>query len=97
MSTQLPPPSTGANFTPEAQAALFAADPRIHYSRETGTWRLENEDGSELEYDTAKGTWIALVSSCYILHQNALRLIQVHSGGRGSSKKTTSSLFDSRC
>jgi HIV Tat-specific factor 1 len=61
MSTQLPPPSTGANSTPEAQAALFAADPRIHYSRETGTWRLENEDGSELEYDATKGTWIALV------------------------------------
>jgi HIV Tat-specific factor 1 len=66
MSTQLPPPSTGANSTPEAQAALFAADPRIHYSRETGTWRLENEDGSELEYDATKGTWVALVRN--LLH-----------------------------
>lgn len=64
MSTQ-PPPSAGVNSTPEAQAALFASDPRIHYSRESGTWRLEDEDGSELEYDAAKGTWVALVRIPY--------------------------------
>ena len=64
MSTTRPPPSAGANSTPEARAALFTADPRIHYSRESGTWRLENEDGSELEYVAAKGTWVSLVSLC---------------------------------
>lgn len=60
MSTQ-PPPSGGVNSSPQDLAALFAADPRIHYSRESGTWRLENEDGSELEYD-GKGNWVALVN-----------------------------------
>ena len=77
MSTQpLPPPSAGANSTPESQAALFASDPRIHYSRESGTWRLEHEDGSELEYDAAKGTWVALVGTSYI----ASKLTRWHSG-----------------
>jgi HIV Tat-specific factor 1 len=63
MSTQLPPPSAGTNSTLRDQAALFEADSRIHFSRESGTWRLENEDGSELEYDAAKGSWVDLVRS----------------------------------
>ncbi|KAF7985034.1 hypothetical protein HWV62_8861 [Athelia sp. TMB] len=67
----LPPPSAGANSTPEALAAAFEADPRIHYSRESGTWRLENDDGSELEYDPAKGLWIALVDEDLLRKQQA--------------------------
>ena len=40
----------------------FAEDPRAFYNKETGTWRLEDDDGNELEYDQTKGAWIPLVS-----------------------------------
>jgi hypothetical protein len=97
MSTQpVPPPSTGAHSTPEAQAALFASDSRIHYSRESGTWRLENEDGSELEYDVAKGTWVALVGTGYKFDTLTCRPILMDPGGRGTFEKATGGLFSSR-
>ena len=56
-----PPPSAIAGASAEAQAAAFASDHRIHFSRETGTWRLEEDDGTELEYDATKGIWVAVV------------------------------------
>ena len=34
---------------------------RIYFSKTSSTWRLEQDDGSELEYDEKKGTWILLV------------------------------------
>ena len=40
----------------------FAEDPRAFYNKETGTWRLEDDDGNELEYDQTKSAWIPLVS-----------------------------------
>lgn len=43
-------------------ADLFAADDRVHFSKETGTWRFEQEDGAELEYDTSKSQWLPVVS-----------------------------------
>lgn len=55
-----PSPST---TTLSAHALTFADDERIHFSKETGTWRLEQEDGTELEYDAAKGSWVAVVSN----------------------------------
>jgi hypothetical protein len=55
-------PSTAAGSSAEVQAAVFADDDRIHFSTETGTWRLEQEDGSELEYDTNKAQWFPVVS-----------------------------------
>ncbi|KAF9227486.1 hypothetical protein BS17DRAFT_806604 [Gyrodon lividus] len=55
------PPSTAAGSSAAVQAAVFAADDRIHFSKETGTWRLEQEDGSELEYDANKGQWLPVV------------------------------------
>jgi len=38
-------------------------DPRAFYNKETGTWRLEDDDGNELEYDQSKGAWFPLVRS----------------------------------
>ena len=40
----------------------FAEDPRAFYNKETETWRLEDDDGNELEYDQVKGAWVPLVS-----------------------------------
>ena len=39
----------------------FAQDPRAFYNKETGTWRLEDDDGNEFEYDQPKGAWVPLV------------------------------------
>lgn len=52
-----PPSATGSS-----SADLFAADDRVHFSKETGTWRFEQEDGPELEYDTTKSQWLPVVS-----------------------------------
>jgi HIV Tat-specific factor 1 len=60
MSTSAPPPAA-AGSSAEAQAAAFADDPRIYFLKDTNTWRLEEDDGAELEYDAAKGSWIPLV------------------------------------
>ncbi|THH06512.1 hypothetical protein EW145_g4031 [Phellinidium pouzarii] len=38
----------------DAQAAAFAADPRIHFSTVTKRWTFEDDDGNEWEYDTTK-------------------------------------------
>ena len=36
---------------------------RIYFSKTANTWRLENDDGTEQEYDAAKGLWVPLVST----------------------------------
>jgi HIV Tat-specific factor 1 len=56
------PPSAVAGASASAQAAAFSEDDRVHFSRETGTWRLENDDGTELEYNSTKG-WVPVVSA----------------------------------
>ncbi|TFY74956.1 hypothetical protein EWM64_g9056 [Hericium alpestre] len=71
-----PLPSTAAGSSAETQAAAFATDPRIHYDRQAGTWRLEEEDGSELEYDPAKGTWVPLVDEELLKRQQAAYSVQ---------------------
>ena len=56
----------------EAQAAAFANDPRVHFDKTANAWRFEQDDGSELEYDAAKGAWVPLVRSpmsfCSVTH-----------------------------
>ena len=52
------PPSAAVGFEED----IFEADERVHFSRETGTWRFEQDDGTELEYDTAKSQWVPVVS-----------------------------------
>ena len=47
----------------EAQAAAFANDPRVHFDQQAGAWRFEQDDGTELEYDAAKGAWVPVVST----------------------------------
>ena len=39
----------------------FADDPRLHFSKETNTWRYEADDGSEMEWDTSKNGWVPVV------------------------------------
>ncbi|CCM05704.1 uncharacterized protein FIBRA_07936 [Fibroporia radiculosa] len=60
--SSVPPPAV-AGSTAAQQEAAFADDPHVHFDRASGTWRFENDDGSELEYDAAKGAWVPLVSA----------------------------------
>jgi hypothetical protein len=45
----------------------FEEDPRAFFNKETGTWRLEDDDGAEFEYDQAKSVWVPLVSNLIFL------------------------------
>jgi HIV Tat-specific factor 1 len=39
----------------------FANDPRLHFSRETNSWRFEDDDGTEMEWDVTKKAWVPVV------------------------------------
>lgn len=60
-SVSASPPTALQAKTFEEQAAAFASDDRIHFSKATGTWQFEDEDGSEMEWDASKGAWVPLV------------------------------------
>ena len=62
-SEDAPPAALAVGSSAEAQTAAFANDPRVHFDRNAGTWRFEQDDGSELEYDAAKGAWVPVVST----------------------------------
>ncbi|RDB16776.1 Splicing factor U2AF-associated protein 2 [Hypsizygus marmoreus] len=66
-----PPPSAAAGSSAEAQAAAFADDPRIYFSQAAESWRLEQDDGTELEYDASKGVWVPLVDEDLVKRQQA--------------------------
>ncbi|KAF8893367.1 hypothetical protein BD779DRAFT_1505804 [Infundibulicybe gibba] len=65
------PPSAAAGSSAEDQAAAFADDPRIYFSKTANSWRFEQDDGTELEYDAAKGSWVPLVDEDLVKRQQA--------------------------
>jgi HIV Tat-specific factor 1 len=75
MSDSNVPPTAVAGSSAEAQAAAFAADDRIHYDKTSGTWRLEDDDGNEMEFDAAKGVWVPLVSSSQLVMTRSARVL----------------------
>ncbi|KAI0066108.1 hypothetical protein BV25DRAFT_1797157 [Artomyces pyxidatus] len=66
-----PPPSAAAGSSAETQAAAFALDPRVHFDKQSETWRFEDDDGDELEYDPAKGAWVPVVDEELVKSQQA--------------------------
>ncbi|KAH9485373.1 Splicing factor U2AF-associated protein 2 [Psilocybe cubensis] len=66
-----PPPSLAAGASAEVQAAAFADDPRIYFSKTANTWRFEQDDGTELEFDAGKNAWVPLVDDEAISRQQA--------------------------
>ena len=63
MSEQSAAPATlAAGSSAALQAAAFADDDRIHFDKTSGTWRYEDDDGNEMEYDATKGAWAPVVS-----------------------------------
>jgi len=75
MSTSEPSSSTpatvAAGSTAAQQAAAFADDPRIHFDRNAGTWRYEDDDGNEMEYDAGKGAWVPVLDEDLVKAQQA--------------------------
>ncbi|KAF8441368.1 hypothetical protein L210DRAFT_3759977 [Boletus edulis BED1] len=60
------PPAPGGSLTD-----IFAADDRVHFSTETGTWRFEQEDGMEFEYDATKSQWVPVLDEDVLRKQQA--------------------------
>ena len=80
-------PTAVAGSSAEAQAAAFAEDDRIHFDRTTGTWRVEDDDGNEWEYDAAKAVWVQVVRAideilyrCAINERVYVRLMKIYCG-----------------
>ncbi|KAJ6593891.1 hypothetical protein B0H19DRAFT_1011750 [Mycena capillaripes] len=65
------PPPSAAGSSAQALADAFANDDRIYLEKTTNTWRYEEEDGTEMEYDAAKGIWIPLVDEDLVKRQQA--------------------------
>ena len=58
-------PTAQPGAPPEALAAIFDQDERIHFSTVTRRWTCEDESGAEWEYESAKGAWIPVVSAIW--------------------------------
>ncbi|KAI8972216.1 hypothetical protein BD414DRAFT_500559 [Trametes punicea] len=70
-SPQSLPAALASGSSAEAQAAAFASDPRIHFDRTSGTWRFEQDDGTEMEYDAVKGAWVPVLDEDLVKAQQA--------------------------
>ncbi|RPD78047.1 hypothetical protein L226DRAFT_531432 [Lentinus tigrinus ALCF2SS1-7] len=66
-----PPAVLASGSSAEAQAAAFANDPRVHFDRQAGAWRFEQDDGTELEYDAGKGAWLPVLDEDLVKAQQA--------------------------
>ncbi|TFL04728.1 hypothetical protein BDV98DRAFT_562743 [Pterulicium gracile] len=65
------PPTVAQDASHADQTAAFSADHRVYFSKETNTWRVEEEDGSELEYDNTAGKWKPVIDDDLISKQQA--------------------------
>ncbi|PAV18990.1 splicing factor u2af-associated 2 [Pyrrhoderma noxium] len=65
-------PVAALGASQDAQAAAFAADPRIHFSTVTRRWAFEDDDGNEWEYDANKGAWIQVIDEELLQKQQAV-------------------------
>ncbi|KAK2463290.1 hypothetical protein APHAL10511_004945 [Amanita phalloides] len=65
------PPTTEPGSSTEVQAAAFADDPRIYFSKTTKTWRYEDDDGMEMEFDAGKGLWVPELDEDLVIQQQA--------------------------
>ena len=67
-STSTLPPTAAAGSSAAVQAAAFADDPRVHFDKQSGTWKFEDDDGNEMEYDATKGVWVPVVCALVLRH-----------------------------
>ncbi|CAK5265610.1 unnamed protein product [Mycena citricolor] len=69
MSSVPPPAASGSSE--QALSEAFASDERIYLEKSTNTWRYEETDGTEMEYDTVKGKWFPLLGEELLQQQQA--------------------------
>ncbi|CAE6508648.1 unnamed protein product [Rhizoctonia solani] len=70
---------TQAEAEEQAHARLqaqFASDPRIHFSKETGAWHFEADDGQEMQWDANKNVWVEVVDDEMVKAQQAAYAIE---------------------
>jgi len=61
--TSVPSTSTSqAAPSAEDMAAAFASDPRVHFSKASGKWEYEDEEGREFEWSAFAKNWVPIVS-----------------------------------
>ncbi|KAJ1304654.1 hypothetical protein OPQ81_005795 [Rhizoctonia solani] len=56
--------------------AQFASDPRIHFSKETGAWHFEADDGREMQWDATKNVWVEVVDDEMVKAQQAAYAVE---------------------
>ncbi|KAF8756917.1 RNA recognition motif [Rhizoctonia solani] len=56
--------------------AQFASDPRVHFSRETGAWHFEADDGREMQWDANKNAWVEVVDDELVKAQQAAYAVE---------------------
>ena len=64
------PAGPGMSSFPTTEADL-RSDPRVAFSRLSGKWTLEADDGSEYEYDGALRRWIPVVCIPLVFHHRS--------------------------
>lgn len=52
-------------------AAAYAADHLVYFNKETATWRFEDDDGNEMEFDAAKGSWVPVLDDDLVKRHQA--------------------------
>ncbi|KAJ7084379.1 hypothetical protein B0H15DRAFT_784287 [Mycena belliarum] len=65
------PPPAAAGSSAQALTDAFANDERIYLEKTSNTWRYEEDDGTEMEYDAVKGIWVPLVDEDLVKRQQA--------------------------
>ncbi|KAF5393527.1 hypothetical protein D9757_000573 [Collybiopsis confluens] len=63
-----PPSPAPPGSSASAQAVV---DSRVYLDKETNTWRYEEDDGSEMEFDATKGLWVPLIDDELVKAQQA--------------------------
>ncbi|SCZ90008.1 BZ3500_MvSof-1268-A1-R1_Chr1-3g01720 [Microbotryum saponariae] len=73
-------PSQPRAQTPQLNTAAatnsFASDPRVHFSLADQKWVFEADDGSEMEWDTARGAWVPRLGEEEVAQQQAAYAVQ---------------------
>ncbi|KAL7416426.1 hypothetical protein BDY24DRAFT_379710 [Mrakia frigida] len=67
------PSSSTSQGAPSAEdmAAAFASDPRVHFSKTSGKWEYEDEEGREFEWSNFGKNWVPIVDDEMIRAQQA--------------------------
>ncbi|KAG9038049.1 hypothetical protein FRB95_002977 [Tulasnella sp. JGI-2019a] len=66
----LPQPESSTNAE-DGLAATFASDPRVYFNKVDSRWQFEDDDGTEMEWDTAKHAWVPIIDDELLKAQQA--------------------------